>query len=108
MAEKFETHEHDVLVIGAGGAGLRAAIEASAEGTSVGLVCKSLLGKAHTVMAEGGVAAALGYVEPKDNWKVHFRDTMKGGRYLNQWRMAQLHAMEAPDRGDEVQGVGGV
>ena len=106
MAEKFETHEHDVLVIGAGGAGLRAAIEASAEGTSVGLVCKSLLGKAHTVMAEGGVAAALGYVDPRDNWKVHFRDTMKGGRYLNQWRMAQLHAMEAPDRVKELEDWG--
>ncbi|MDP9003093.1 MAG: fumarate reductase/succinate dehydrogenase flavoprotein subunit [Myxococcota bacterium] len=103
---KFETHEHDVLVIGAGGAGLRAAIEASAGGKSVGLVCKSLLGKAHTVMAEGGVAAALGYVEPKDNWKVHFRDTMKGGRYLNQWRMAQLHAMEAPDRVKELEAWG--
>jgi succinate dehydrogenase / fumarate reductase flavoprotein subunit len=99
----LETHEHDVLVIGAGGAGLRAAIEASAQGLSVGLVCKSLLGKAHTVMAEGGVAAALGYVEPNDNWKVHFRDTMKGGRYLNQWRMAQLHAMEAPDRVKELE-----
>jgi succinate dehydrogenase / fumarate reductase flavoprotein subunit len=99
----YETHEHDVLVIGAGGAGLRAAIEASGDGVSVGLVCKSLLGKAHTVMAEGGVAAALGYVEPKDNWKVHFRDTMKGGRYLNQWRMAQLHAMEAPDRVKELE-----
>jgi succinate dehydrogenase / fumarate reductase flavoprotein subunit len=105
-SEKFERHEHDVIVIGAGGAGLRAAIEASAEGASVGLVCKSLLGKAHTVMAEGGVAAALGYVEPKDNWKVHFRDTMKGGRYLNQWRMAQLHAMEAPDRVKELEAWG--
>jgi succinate dehydrogenase / fumarate reductase, flavoprotein subunit len=103
---KYETHEHDVLVIGAGGAGLRAAIEGSAEGANVGLVCKSLLGKAHTVMAEGGVAAALGYVEPKDNWKVHFRDTMKGGRYLNQWRMAQLHAMEAPDRVKELEAWG--
>ncbi|HLK37546.1 MAG TPA: fumarate reductase/succinate dehydrogenase flavoprotein subunit, partial [Polyangiaceae bacterium] len=103
MSDKYEKHEHDVLVIGAGGAGLRAAIEASAEGASVGLVCKSLLGKAHTVMAEGGVAAALGYVEPKDNWKVHFRDTMKGGRYLNAWRMAQLHAMEAPDRVKELE-----
>jgi succinate dehydrogenase / fumarate reductase flavoprotein subunit len=103
MADKYETHEHDVLVIGAGGAGLRAAIEASAQGASVALVCKSLLGKAHTVMAEGGIAAALGYVEPKDNWKVHFRDTMKGGRYLNQWRMAQLHAMEAPDRVKELE-----
>src|SRR5579885_422741 len=106
MADKFETHEHDVLVIGAGGAGLRAAIEASSLGASVGLVCKSLLGKAHTVMAEGGVAAALGYVEPKDNWKVHFRDTMKGGRYLNQWRMAQLHAQEAPDRVKELEAWG--
>jgi succinate dehydrogenase / fumarate reductase, flavoprotein subunit len=104
MAEtKFETHQHDVLVIGAGGAGLRAAIEASAMGLSVGLICKSLLGKAHTVMAEGGVAAALGNVEPRDNWKVHFRDTMKGGRYMNQWRMAQLHAMEAPDRVNELE-----
>jgi succinate dehydrogenase / fumarate reductase flavoprotein subunit len=102
-SDKYETREHDVLVIGAGGAGLRAAIEASAQGQSVGLVCKSLLGKAHTVMAEGGVAAALGYVEPKDNWKVHFRDTMKGGRYLNQWRMAQLHATEAPDRVKELE-----
>ncbi len=101
--EKYETHEHDVIVIGAGGAGLRAAIEASSMGLDVGLVCKSLLGKAHTVMAEGGVAAALGNVEPKDNWKVHFRDTMKGGRYLNQWRMAQLHAMEAPDRVNELE-----
>src|SRR5438046_619697 len=104
MAEtKYETHSHDVLVIGAGGAGLRAAIEASSMGVSVGLICKSLLGKAHTVMAEGGVAAALGNVEPKDNWKVHFRDTMKGGRYLNQWRMAQLHAMEAPARVNELE-----
>src|SRR6187549_933866 len=104
MAEtKYETHSHDVLVIGAGGAGLRAAIEASAMGVSVGLVCKSLLGKAHTVMAEGGIAAALGNVESKDNWKVHFRDTMKGGRYLNQWRLAQLHAMEAPDRVNELE-----
>jgi succinate dehydrogenase / fumarate reductase flavoprotein subunit len=100
---KYEIHEHDVLVIGAGGAGLRAAIEASAAGVSVGLVCKSLLGKAHTVMAEGGIAAALGNVEPRDNWKVHFRDTMKGGRYLNQWRMAELHAKEAPDRVNELE-----
>src|SRR5438445_13121262 len=107
-AKEYETHEHDVLVIGAGGAGLRAAIEASSEGVSVGLICKSLLGKAHTVMAEGGVAAALGNVEPKDNWKVHCRDTMKGGRYLNQWRMAQLHAMEAPDRVNELEEWGAV
>jgi succinate dehydrogenase / fumarate reductase flavoprotein subunit len=103
---KYETHQHDVLIIGAGGAGLRAAIEASSMGLSVGLICKSLLGKAHTVMAEGGVAAALGNVEPKDNWKVHFRDTMKGGRYMNQWRMAQLHAMEAPDRVNELEAWG--
>src|SRR5216117_2278018 len=95
---EFETHEHDVIVIGAGGAGLRAAIEAAAQGVSVGLVCKSLLGKAHTVMAEGGVAAALGNVWPEDNWQVHFRDTMRGGKMLNNWRMAQLHAQEAPER----------
>ncbi len=95
---EYETHEHDVLVIGAGGAGLRAAIEAAAQGVSVGLVCKSLLGKAHTVMAEGGIAAALGNVYPEDNWQVHFRDTMRGGKMINNWRMAQLHAQEAPDR----------
>jgi len=95
---EYETHEHDVLVIGAGGAGLRAAIEAAAQGVSVGLVCKSLLGKAHTVMAEGGIAAALGNVYAEDNWQVHFRDTMRGGRMLNNWRMAQLHAQEAPER----------
>jgi succinate dehydrogenase flavoprotein subunit len=94
----YEIHEHDVLVIGAGGAGLRAAIEAAAQGVSVGLVCKSLLGKAHTVMAEGGIAAALGNVWPEDNWQVHFRDTMRGGKMLNNWRMAQLHAQEAPER----------
>jgi succinate dehydrogenase / fumarate reductase flavoprotein subunit len=95
---EYETHEHDVIVIGAGGAGLRAAIEAAAQGVSVGLICKSLLGKAHTVMAEGGVAAALGNVWPEDNWQVHFRDTMRGGKMLNNWRMAQLHAQESPDR----------
>ncbi len=94
----YEIHEHDVIVIGAGGAGLRAAIEAAAQGVSVGLVCKSLLGKAHTVMAEGGIAAALGNVWPEDNWQVHFRDTMRGGKMLNNWRMAQLHAQEAPER----------
>src|SRR5213592_92102 len=97
MAE-YETFQHDVLVIGAGGAGLRAAIEASAAGVSVGLVCKSLLGKAHTVMAEGGIAAALGNVWPQDNWQVHFRDTMRGGKLLNNWRTAQIHAQEAPAR----------
>ncbi|MCA1644214.1 MAG: fumarate reductase/succinate dehydrogenase flavoprotein subunit [Chloroflexi bacterium] len=98
MAEKYETHECDVLVVGAGGAGLRAAIEASAQGARTALVCKSLLGKAHTVMAEGGIAAALGNVWPEDNWKVHFRDTMRGGKLLNNWRMAQIHAQEAPAR----------
>ena len=95
---EYETHEHDVLVIGAGGAGLRAAIESSAQGADTALICKSLLGKAHTVMAEGGIAAALGNVWPEDNWKVHFRDTMRGGKLLNNWRMAQLHAQEAPAR----------
>jgi succinate dehydrogenase / fumarate reductase flavoprotein subunit len=95
--EKYETHVHDVIVVGAGGAGLRAAIEAAAQGASVGLVCKSLLGKAHTVMAEGGVAAAMANVDTKDNWQTHFKDTMKGGKMLNNWRMAQIHAQEAPD-----------
>ena len=101
--EAIETHEHDVLVVGAGGAGLRAAIEASAQGASVGLVCKSLLGKAHTVMAEGGIAAALAHMDPQDGWQTHFRDTMKGGSFLNHWRMAQLHAQEAPDRVRELE-----
>jgi len=104
----YETFQHDVLVIGAGGAGLRAAIEASAAGVSVGLVCKSLLGKAHTVMAEGGIAAALGNVDDRDNWKVHFSDTMRGGQYVNQWRMAELHAKEAPDRVRELEKWGAV
>jgi succinate dehydrogenase / fumarate reductase flavoprotein subunit len=104
----YETFEHDVLVIGAGGAGLRAAIEASAAGVSVGLVCKSLLGKAHTVMAEGGIAAALANVDERDNWKVHFADTMRGGQYVNQWRMAELHAKEAPDRVRELEAWGAV
>ena len=107
MAE-YETHEHDVLIIGAGGAGLRAAIEASAAGVSVGLVCKSLLGKAHTVMAEGGIAAALANVDERDNWKVHFADTMRGGQYVNNWRMAELHAKEAPDRVRELEAWGAV
>ena len=104
----YQTTEHDVLVIGAGGAGLRAAIEASTAGVSVGLVCKSLLGKAHTVMAEGGIAAALGNVDDRDNWKVHFADTMRGGQYVNQWRMAELHAKEAPDRVRELEAWGAV
>jgi succinate dehydrogenase / fumarate reductase flavoprotein subunit len=102
MAE-YESHHFDVLIIGAGGAGLRAAIEASAAGCRTAVVCKSLLGKAHTVMAEGGVAAALGNVWPEDNWQVHFRDTMRGGKMLNNWRMAQLHAQEAPDRVMELE-----
>src|SRR5579884_82698 len=101
-----EVHEYDVLVIGAGGAGLRAAIEASAHGAKVGLVTKSLLGKAHTVMAEGGAAAAMGNVDERDNWKVHFSDTMRGGQYLNNWRMAELHAKEAPDRVRELEAWG--
>ncbi len=107
MAE-YQTFEHDVLVIGAGGAGLRASIEASAAGVSVGLVCKSLLGKAHTVMAEGGIAAALANVDERDNWKVHFADTMRGGQYVNNWRMAELHAREAPDRVRELEAWGAV
>jgi succinate dehydrogenase / fumarate reductase, flavoprotein subunit len=103
---EYQTHEHDVLVIGAGGAGLRAAIEASAAGASVGLICKSLLGKAHTVMAEGGIAAALANVDDRDNWKVHFSDTMRGGQYVNNWRMAELHAKEAADRVRELEAWG--
>ena len=102
------TYEYDVLVIGAGGAGLRAAIEASAAGVKVGLICKSLLGKAHTVMAEGGVAAALANVDDRDSWKVHFADTMRGGQYVNNWRMAELHAREAPDRVRELEAWGAV
>ena len=106
LSAGYETHEHDVLVIGAGGAGLRAAIAASAGGASVGVVCKSLLGKAHTVMAEGGVAAALANVDDRDSWRVHFADTMRGGQYLNDWRMAELHAKEAPDRVRELEAWG--
>lgn len=104
----MQTHDHDVLVIGSGGAGLRAAIEASAAGVSVGLVCKSLLGKAHTVMAEGGIAAALANVDERDNWRVHFADTMRGGQYVNNWRMAQLHAQESPARVRELEAWGAV
>jgi succinate dehydrogenase / fumarate reductase flavoprotein subunit len=107
MAE-YDSYEHDVLVIGAGGAGLRAAIEASAAGVRVGMICKSLLGKAHTVMAEGGIAAALANVDDRDNWKVHFSDTMRGGQYVNNWRMAELHAKEAPDRVRELEAWGAV
>jgi succinate dehydrogenase / fumarate reductase flavoprotein subunit len=108
VATQYETFEYDVLVIGAGGAGLRAAIEASAAGVKVGLVCKSLLGKAHTVMAEGGMAAAMGNVDDRDNWMVHFADTMRGGQYVNNWRMAELHAKEAPARVRELEAWGAV
>jgi len=102
-ATDFETHDFDVIVVGAGGAGLRAAVEASARGARTALICKSLLGKAHTVMAEGGIAAAMGNVYPEDNWQVHFRDTMRGGKMLNNWRMAQIHAQEAPERVYELE-----
>ena len=103
MTANYETREHDVLIIGAGGAGLRASLEALAQGASVGVVCKSLLGKAHTVMAEGGIAAAMANVDTADDWKTHFRDTMRGGKLLNNWRMAQLHALESPDRVRELE-----
>ncbi len=103
MTTNYETREHDVLIIGAGGAGLRASLEALAQGASVGVVCKSLLGKAHTVMAEGGIAAAMANVDAADNWKTHFRDTMRGGKFLNNWRMAQIHAQESPDRVRELE-----
>jgi len=105
---QFPVIDHDVLVIGAGGAGLRAAIEASAQGATVGVLTKSLLGKAHTVMAEGGMAAAMANVDDRDNWRVHFADTMRGGQYLNNWRMAELHAKEAPDRVRELEAWGAV
>ena len=108
MNEKYETHEHDVIVIGAGGAGLRAAIECSALGAKTALICKSLLGKAHTVMAEGGVAAALAHVDAQDSWRTHFQDTLFGGKYLNNWRMAELHAREAPERVRELERWGAV
>ena len=103
MNEKYETHEHDVLIIGAGGAGLCAAIAALGQGATVAVVCKSLLGKAHTVMAEGGIAAAMSNVDKADDWRTHFRDTMRGGKFLNNWRMAQIHANEAPDRVRELE-----
>src|SRR5271163_3613143 len=107
MAE-YQIHQFDVLIVGAGGAGLRAAIEASAAGVKVGEVTKSLIGKAHTVMAEGGMAASLGNVDDRDNWRVHFSDTMRGGQYVNNWRMAQLHAQEAPARVLELEAWGAV
>ena len=103
MTTEYETHDHDVLIIGAGGAGLRAALGALAQGAKVGVVCKSLLGKAHTVMAEGGIAAAMANVDTADDWRTHFRDTMRGGKLLNNWRMAQIHAQEAPDRVRELE-----
>ena len=106
--DSYKTFDYDVLVIGAGGAGLRASIEASAAGISVGLVCKSLLGKAHTVMAEGGIAAALSNVDDRDDWKTHFADTMRGGQYVNNYRMAELHAQEAPERVHELESWGAV
>ena len=106
--EDVVMHEHDVVVIGAGGAGLRAAIEASAAGVSVAMICKSMLGKAHTVMAEGGAAAALANKDHRDSWQTHFRDTMKGGKYLGDWRMAQIHAQQAPDRIRELEQWGAV
>src|ERR1700689_1443192 len=105
---EFHRYSYDVLVIGAGGAGLRAAIEAAANGLKVGVVCKSLLGKAHTVMAEGGVAAALANVDDRDNWRVHFADTMRGGQDLNNCRMAELHAQEAPARVKELEAWGAI
>jgi succinate dehydrogenase flavoprotein subunit len=103
VTTKYETHEHDVLIIGAGGAGLRATIEALAHGAKVAVVCKSLLGKAHTVMAEGGIAAAMANVDASDDWRTHFRDTVRGAKFMNHWRMAQLHAQEAPDRIRELE-----
>jgi len=106
MTDEIETHHHDVLVIGAGGAGLRAAIAAREAGMRTAVICKSLFGKAHTVMAEGGIAASMGNVNSNDNWQVHFRDTMRGGKFLNNWRMAELHAREAPERVWELETYG--
>jgi succinate dehydrogenase / fumarate reductase flavoprotein subunit len=108
MSENFTVHEYDVVIIGAGGAGLRAAIEATRQGASVAVICKSMLGKAHTVMAEGGAAAALANKDDRDNWQTHFRDTMKGGKYLNDWRMAEIHAKESPDRIRELEQWGAI
>src|SRR5215218_415528 len=101
--ERYEVREHDVLIIGAGGAGLRAAIAAGEKGLSVGILSKSLLGKAHTVMAEGGVAAAVGNVDPEDSWETHFKDTLRSGKFLNNWRMAEIFTKEAPERVYELE-----
>ena len=106
--EEFETKKYDVAVVGAGGAGLRAAIAAADYGSKVALITKSLLGKAHTVMAEGGVAAALGNVDKRDNWKVHFRDTIRGSKNLANWEMAKIHAEKAPERVRELERWGAV
>ncbi|HEY8741551.1 MAG TPA: FAD-binding protein, partial [Chloroflexota bacterium] len=103
LTDRFESHDYDVVVLGAGGAGLRAAIAASSAGCSVALICKSLLGKAHTVMAEGGIAASLGNVDAADNWQVHFADTMRGGQMINDWRMAEIFAKEVPERVYELE-----
>src|SRR4249920_340248 len=103
---EIEKHSYDVLIIGAGGAGLRAAIAAREAGMRTAIICKSLFGKAHTVMAEGGIAASMGNANPNDNWQVHFRDTMRGGKFLNSWRMAELHAKEAPERVWELETYG--
>ena len=104
----IQTIVHDILVVGAGGAGIRAAIACAHSDLNTGIISKSLLGKAHTVMAEGGIAASLGNVDSRDNWKIHFRDTMRGGKFLNQWRMAELHAKQAPDRVRELEEWGAV
>src|ERR1700761_9281403 len=106
MSAEVETHDYDVLIIGAGGAGLRAAIAAREEGMRTAIISKALFGKAHTVMAEGGIAASMGNANPNDNWQVHFRDTMRGGKFLNSWRMAELHAKEAPQRVWELETYG--
>src|SRR6201990_3280635 len=108
MSENIERHRYDVVVVGAGGAGLRAAIEARTAGKRVAIISKSLFGKAHTVMAEGGAAAAMGNMNANDNWMVHFRDTMRGGKFLNNFRMAELHAKEAPERVWELETYGAI